>query len=345
MDEYVGAIHLHSCYSDGSGTMREVSAGARRAGIDFVIVTDHDSLRPRDDGWQGWRDGVLVVTGVEVTCQNRSHVVVLGGGDVAALRFKPLRRVLFDLRNQGAAAFVAHAHPAHIMGYSLKGGELLDWEIPGFTGVELWSFMHDICDGLTPWRFPTFLYTWRQYVRGPHPDTVAHYDRITQVRRFSAIGTLDNHAVAVPVLGTRMLSYEEGFRTLRTHVLTPRWTGERSDAEFVMEAVREGRAFLALDMLADARGFTFEADVPGETLRMGEERLWQGPTRLRVASPVKAQLAILRAGKPVAEATGQALEFRAEEPGVYRVEGRLDGKPWVYTNPVYLRAGVSPPGS
>jgi len=337
MREYVGALHVHSCYSDGSGTYREISAAARAAGLDYVVVTDHDTTLPRQDGWEGWRDGVLVVVGVEVSCQHRSHVVVLRPGEVEALRWKPLRRVLFDLQGQGAAAFVAHAHPAHIMGYSLKGGELQDWEVPGFHGVELWSFMHDICDGLTPWRIPSFLYTWQRYIRGPHPDTVAHWDRITRDRRFAAVGSLDNHAVAVPVLGTRVLSYADGFRTVRTHVLAEPLGGTADDAARVIEALTEGRAFLALDLLADARGFTFEGETDGGPIRLGEERVWTGPAALRVRSPVMARLTLLADGRPVAEADSAALEYRAESPGVYRVEARLGGRPWVYTNPLYLR--------
>jgi len=339
MHEYVGAIHLHSCYSDGSGTLREIADAAGRAGLDYVVLTDHDTLVPRDDRWQGWRDGVLLVAGVEISCRDRSHVVVMGGRDVAGLRWKPLRRVLFDLANQGAAAFVAHAHPAHIMGISLKAGELLDWEIPGFTGVELWSFMHDICDGLTPWRLPSFIYTWKRYIRGPHPDTMAHWDRITQVRRFVAVGSLDNHAIAIPVLGKRFLPYEEGFRTLRTHVLCDELPGRPDDADRLIAALCQGRCFLALDLAADARGFRFEADLGGETLHMGDERTWRGPAALAVRSPREADLVVLRNGEPVARATGEALAHTADQPGVYRAEGRLEGRPWVYTNPIYLRPG------
>jgi len=337
MHEYVGAIHLHSCYSDGSGTLREISAAARRAGVDYVVLADHDTQRPRDDGWQGWRDGVLLVTGVEVTCQHRSHVVVLGARDVTGLRWKPLRRVLFDLQNQGARAFVAHAHPAHIMGFSMKAGELCDWDVPGFSGVELWSFMHDICDGLTPWRAPSFVYTWPRYIRGPHPGTMAHWDRVTMQRCFPAIGSLDNHAVNFPVLGKKVLPYEEGFRTLRTHVLSEEWKGRPDDAAILIEALCRGRAFLALDMLADARGFVFEAQAPDETLHLGDERPWRGPTRLRVGSPVSARLLIRRNGEPVAEAAGAELVHVADRPGVYRVEARYGNKPWVFTNPIYLR--------
>jgi hypothetical protein len=335
--EYVGSLHLHSCYSDGSGTVREMTAAGARAGIDFFVLTEHDTLAAREDRWQGWHDGVLVIVGGEITCRDRSHVVTFGPADVRGLRWKPLRRVLFDLQNQGAAAFVAHAHPAHIMGISLKAGELVDWEVPGFTGVEIWSFLHDICNGLTPWRAPSFIYTWRRFIRGPHPDTMAHWDRITQTRRFAAYGSLDNHAITVPVIGTQILTYEDGFRTLRTHVFTRKLLGVPADGDAVIEAVCQGRSFVALDLLADARGFRFEADAAGETLQMGEERPWRGPTVLRIHSPIVAEITLMRNGVPAAQATSADLVHTADQPGVYRVEARLGGKHWVYTNPIYLR--------
>lgn len=340
MPEYVGAVHLHSCYSDGSGTVREITAAARRAGLDFVVLADHDTLRPAEDRWDGWHDGVLVVVGVEVTCQFRSHIVVFGAREVAALRFKPLARVLFDLQNQGAVAFVAHAQPAHIMGFSMKAGELTDWEVAGFAGVELWSFMHDICDGMAPWRIPSFIRNWPRRVRGPNATTVAHWDRVTARRRFHAVGSLDNHAFIVPGLGAAILSYEDGFRTLRTHVLAEECTGRREDAQLITDTLCRGRAFIALDIVAPATGFRFWADAGGQRLEMGDEAPWSGPAVLEVRSPVEAKLTLLCAGRPVAEAVGTALRHTAEEPGVYRAEARLGGKPWVYTNPIYLWANV-----
>lgn len=337
MHEYVGAFHVHSCYSDGSGTYQEIASAAARAGLDFVVMSDHDTLRPRADGWQGWHDGVLVIVGTEISCKRHCHVVALRAKDAAGLRWKPLRRVLFDLANQGSAAFVAHAHVAHIWGFPLKAGALEEWEVPGFAGVELWSFMHDICDGLVPWQIPSFLYTWRRRIRGPGQRVLAHYDRITQARRFAAVGSLDNHAIAMPVIGTRILAYETGFRTLRTHVLCEELKGEPQDTNRVVQALADGSAFLALDLAADARGFEFRAERGGEVLSMGEERLWQGPVVFRARSPAFAHLTLKRNGSAVAEADGNELEHRAEKPGVYRLEAHLDGRPWVYTNPIYLR--------
>jgi hypothetical protein len=361
----LGALHIHSCYSDGSGTPRQILRAARRAGLDFFVLTDHDTLGPCADGWPGWHDGVLVVAGVEITCKQHCHVVALGPRDVSSLRWKPLRRVLFDLKNQGALALVAHSHPAHVFGWPMKAGALNEWEVPGFTGVELWSFMHDICDNLAPWRVPAFLVNWRHRARGPAAETLAHYDAITQKRRFAAVGSIDNHGwPPLPVFWPRLVPYEAGFRTLRTHVLTEELTGSAEDLGRVVEALAEGRAFMALETEADARGFRFEAVREGATplhLLMGQEHLWDGPVDLVVRSPRAARLRLLRDGQLYAETEGTDLCVRAEQPGVYRVEALLEAaktrgvvspmgskgapreghpgtlSPWVFTNPIYLR--------
>jgi uncharacterized protein (TIRG00374 family) len=337
--EYVGAIHLHSCYSDGSGTVREMAAAARRADIDFFVLTDHDTAQPRRDGWEGWRDGVLVIPGAEVTCEGDRHVVAIGATEVSDLFGRPLQEVLTTLQARGGMSFIAHAHPAriHLWGMELQGLE--QWELPGFTGVELWSFMQDVCDGLRIWQVPAFPFTWRRRSTGPFPDTLRHYDAITQRRRFVAVGALDNHAY--PPLRTfwpRVIPYEAGFRSLRTHVFCEPLAGDSGDSGRVMRAVGRGRAFLALDSRADARGFRFQGTRGGHVLAMGDERTWDGPVRLEIASPSKARLRILRNGEVVAEADeGAGLTHEADEPGVYRAEAHLGGKPWVYTNPIYLR--------
>ena len=73
---------------------------------------------------------------------------------------------------------------------------------------------------------------------------------------------------------------------------------------------------------------------------MGDEHAFEGPTDLVVQIPEVAELAVLKDGKPISTATGTSLALRADGPGVYRVEARYEGKPWIYTNPIYLRPGA-----
>ena len=55
LTDYAGAIHLHSAYSfDGRAPVAEIIAAANRCGLDFLLLTDHGTLRARADGWEGW---------------------------------------------------------------------------------------------------------------------------------------------------------------------------------------------------------------------------------------------------------------------------------------------------
>lgn len=59
---------------------------------------------------------------------------------------------------------------------------------------------------------------------------------------------------------------------------------------------------------------------------------------LKVNCDREAELRLLCQGEVVAsEEASQSLTFVPEEAGEYRVEVRLDGKPWIYSNHIYLR--------
>ena len=65
--DYTGVIHLHSSLSfDGHTPMRRIIAAAEKNGIDFIMLTDHDHLKARDEGWEGWQGKTLVIVGEEI---------------------------------------------------------------------------------------------------------------------------------------------------------------------------------------------------------------------------------------------------------------------------------------
>ncbi len=47
--DYKGAIHIHSRYSDGSGSLQEIVKSANLAGLDYLIITDHHTLRHKQE--------------------------------------------------------------------------------------------------------------------------------------------------------------------------------------------------------------------------------------------------------------------------------------------------------
>jgi hypothetical protein len=143
-----------------------------------------------------------------------------------------------------------------------------------------------------------------------------------------------------PVVPLRIMGYHRSFRFIRTHVLCERaLTGELAhDRKQVYSALRSGRCFIAVDSLAPARGFRFEAgDVP-----MGAEAP-AGRRTLNVRTPLDAKLRLLRDGAEIAGGVGRALDVEVEAPGAYRVEAlrRAHGRErtWILSNPIYLRNG------
>lgn len=65
----IGDLHCHTRLSDGSMSIDDLVFYAKRAGLDFVAVTDHDTM----DGVTraavlGKRYGINVVPGVEISC-------------------------------------------------------------------------------------------------------------------------------------------------------------------------------------------------------------------------------------------------------------------------------------
>ena len=72
MEDIKCNLHIHTIYSDGSGDYTQVASEALDAGVDVVIITDHNVLikgMERYVSKNGKR--VLVLTGEEVHDQNR----------------------------------------------------------------------------------------------------------------------------------------------------------------------------------------------------------------------------------------------------------------------------------
>jgi hypothetical protein len=137
----------------------------------------------------------------------------------------------------------------------------------------------------------------------------------------------------------RVMAYRRSFRFIRTHVVceeAPSGELER-DRDQVYGALRAGRCYIAVDSVAPAKGFRFEAD----DLPMGAEAAAGTRRTLRVKVPLPARLRLLRDGAEVDGATSDELEREVDEPGAYRVEAyrRSKGRErtWILSNPIYLR--------
>jgi hypothetical protein len=318
-------IHVHSTWSDGTGTVPQIMRSAAKAGVDVVLLTDHDTLAARDHGQEGWHGNVLLLVGEEVT-PDENHFLAFGIETVIDKTLSPAE-VCAAVEAQGGFGFAAHPFSEGSKLFKRRGIPFRDLEC--VKGVELWSFVNDTGQSIERWRdVVKFLATPNRYVDHPPEPNVRTWDELCRKRPVVAIGGLDAHQVGIRVwrwVPLRLMSYKRSFQHIRTHVLID---GEPS-RETVYDALREGRCYIAMDSLAPARGFTFERD--GDTLR----------ARL----PREARVRLLRDGSEVATASGRELECAIDAPGGYRVEAYLPAygkeRTWILSNPIYVASGQS----
>lgn len=340
-------MHVHSTYSDGTASVAELVDAVRAAGAGILVLTDHDTLGARRDGWEGWHDGVLVVVGEEISPRG-GHLLALGTPE----EIPHAGRTELELCRQVAAAggLAIAAHPfSEGSRMSRTIGRPHPWpalEDPCCHGVELWSLTTDLAES---WRNPreavSALRHPERALTGPPPRHLRRWDELCRVRRVVAIGGLDAHQPGLRVRGRvwSIMPHERWFRFLRTHlVLDAPLTGhDADDVASVLAALREGACYLARVDIGDPTGFVFAAEAgDGRVVPMGAAT---AATRVRmsVSLSAAAEIRLLRDGAVVEERHGERLEADVDAAGVYRIEARRRAhghhQPWIVSNPVYLR--------
>src|SRR3954465_4967681 len=70
-----GVIHIHTNRSDGLSGPDDIAAAAARAGLKFVVFTDHDDATRRPDPPQN-RPGVPCIDGVEISTSGGHYIAI-----------------------------------------------------------------------------------------------------------------------------------------------------------------------------------------------------------------------------------------------------------------------------
>ncbi|MFQ5789151.1 MAG: CehA/McbA family metallohydrolase [Acidobacteriota bacterium] len=346
----VGVLHVHSRYSDGAGTVDDISAAARGAGLDFLVLTDHGHMEALRTEGEGYDQGVLRLVGTELSTE-QGHILAL---DIPEPLFRfgsQTGDVLQAIAELGGFAIVAHPS-ARRANFAWTG-----WDLPGYTGVELFNFFSGwrrqrgwrtaVASGLY------FLSPRRALAVGLEWDgeLLGRFDKLQARRKLVGWAGLDAHG-RMPLLGGLELEwpgYRATFAMVRNHlILDEGLNGDPvHDRAEIYQALRQGRGYVAFDGLADASRFTFQARQGSRLWPMGSQVPFSSPpVRLEVAvdGPPGTGLVLLRDGELLASSSDPKLSVSVHRPGVYRAEARLAARyvpggreqPWIVANPIFI---------
>src|SRR5918999_3674514 len=108
MHDLACVVHLHSTYSDGTGTVEEIVQAAKDAQVDVVLLTDHDSLGAKRDGHEGWHGTVLLLVGEEISPRGGDHYLAFGLEEHVRHTGKSPAEICREVREKGGFGFAAH---------------------------------------------------------------------------------------------------------------------------------------------------------------------------------------------------------------------------------------------
>ena len=334
-----GAFHVHTTRSDGSGTIEEIAGAAARAGLSFVIITDHgDGTRPPDP--PRYYGEVLLLDGLEVST-TEGHYLAMGHQAAPYPLGGEARDVVEDIARLGG--FGVAAHP-----FSTKDSlGWKDWTVP-IDGIE-WLNTD------SAWRDESWLRLVLAMLHYPirpsetiaslfsRPiEGLARWDTLTQRRRVVALAGADAHVRPFPIP-----SYEQIFRSfgIRVQLETSLSGDSEKDAAALLTALRQGRVYTAIDALARPGYFSFYIESLTGDVHAGEVAQMPAPATIVVGAdlPLNGELRLFQDGSLIAQTTQASLRFPVgNQPATYRAEAVLSPSinssaiPWILSNPIYV---------
>lgn len=339
---YPGAIHIHSVHSDGTGTIEEIAYAAKRAGLSWIVVTDHNNM----NGKEGMYHGVCVIVGKEISPDNDNHYIAIDVKEHVSHEQHPAEFVR-KVREQGGFGFIAHPDEMVERKNSYPALRWTDWSMKDFGGIEIWNYMSDWVDYYNaedPLETLKAILFRNHILKGPSENTLKWWDSLNLDNPdiVPAIGGVDVHAMEFQksFVKLKIFPYKDTFGTITNFLhfqeeLPEDFEGKKRQ---ILDALKFGQNLIANRVWAN------KCKYPIYCIQNEERRVYSGGsieldsyTKLLVKLPKKADVRLFYDGQLVWQAETHNLEFDKLDRGKYRVEAYYKSKPWIFSNPILIK--------
>lgn len=326
-----GVYHLHSRFSDGRGSAEAISRTAAKAGLDFIILTDHGRPNFSSLNFQGKKDGLFVFSGSELSV-NRGHLVGLFFTSPTQSFSSQAEAAARQIQALGGLTIVAHPYSKTHWSW---GKEFI------YEGLE-------ICNADTMVKRNIFSFlpylpllafnTHRPLVKilSSPKRNLRKWDALNQKQKVYGYYATDAH-----------LLYKNLFHLFHLHLLLHHpLSGDFQQAwSQVKAALKEGRFYNAVEAAAEADGFRFWLAKKSKVFPMGSSVRVKPPLQLHVETPFNfAFLVVIRHnGQLFWQGRSSSISLPIKAAGFYRVEVYLQEKsflspdfPWIIANPIWV---------
>ncbi|MCP4152369.1 MAG: hypothetical protein GY757_31820, partial [bacterium] len=346
-----GAYHMHSVFSDGKGTIEEITAAGASvdSGLDFLILTDHGEPNRKSSNATAYKNNVLLIGGSEFSL-NCGHLAAVGY-KLPDYIFPPEPQEAIDeVTGDGGVCFISHPFDDHI--------PWSDWDVNGFTGLEVLS-SYSAARKISFLRLLAFpfqytvdsKYALTGALNFPH-ENLEKWHALNLNSRFSYYGiyALDTHA-KLPITSNFQLNfptYQSMFEILTVYVNVDKVQDKdpiHAKAS-IISALRKGRFFNVIESIAAANGFeAYFTEPTGNRVEMGGfSGSANGKLSILTPFPFDTDVVIKKDGKLFKRFAGNKkdrLEIVISDSGSYIIEvyvpdNTFSELPWILSNPFFI---------
>jgi len=330
--EIQGSYHIHTIHSDGRKTPEKIAELASLSSLDFIILTDHGAPNFESLTTAGWKKGILVLAGSELSV-SRGHLVALGFKLPSTPFSHNAEMAAYQIKALGGLSIISHPYSK----VSWSWGESI-----GYNGLDIINantmLKYDLFR-LIP-LLPSLLvkpeYALLKMLKRPDKN-LKKWDELNRSHPTFGFFSVDAHLLYKPLLPL-----------LQLHILLEKPLSEEFEqaCHQVLSALQQGRFFNAVDTAARANGFRFWAQKGKKKLLMGEESPLDSSVTLHIQAefPYASEICLIHNGKKIMASAEKNIVYAPAQPGFYRVEVYLKEKtplhqdiPWILSNPIYFR--------
>ncbi len=338
LNTYLGAIHIHSNYSDGTGNIDSISKAAKKAGLSWIIITDHNNF----DIEEGFYNDVCVIKGEEISPDNANHYIALGIKSYIPPASN-ITKTIEEVHKQNGFGFAAHPDESDFRKNSFPPIKWLDKNIIP-DGVEIWNWFSAWGDKFNDRNIFNIIYSYlfkHKLVREPARKTLEWWDLLNKNSNeiVPAISGVDAHALKIQkyLIPVTVFPYKTLFKTV-TNVLfltTPLSNNFATAKEQILRALKDGR-----NMIINKKNCknipVINIENRDEAVTCGETIKIDNQTYINIELPRTASIKILCDGLELYNLIAKTYKQLLNQTGKYRVEINVNGKGLAYTNPILV---------
>ncbi len=333
---YIGAVHVHSTCSDGTGDINYISKAAKKAGLDWIVITDHNCF----DIDEGFYNGVLVIKGEEIGYLNY-HYLALGIDKV--IKETDPKTYVEQVRTKGGFGFAAHPDEEETRPNNNPPIRWVDKSIIP-DGIEIWNWFSQWADKLSDKTLFGLIYAYlfkHRLISKPNEKTLKWWDELNnQTEKIvPAIVGVDAHALKIKkyIIPVTIFPYKDMFKTF-SNIITveePLSDDFQTAKNQILKALQSGNNLMVNRKTCKILPKIYIKNL-AKSISFEKSLILDEQTFLSVNINKFAEIKIIKDGKVIADEYAKSLDFHITEQGKYRVEILVSGKGFAYSNPINI---------